>query len=541
MLNGALYPDGFRADLTRCWQISCRGEPGLALLRALGVREAASAAGDITSVAFASQQMAWFCFQLGDVEQGLASINVARQIWVLQDDAAGQAWTGAMHAWLLLEAGLTDEACEDAIAAFALAEKAGDPATFCFATNVMGVVFWSCKQIERALDLCQQAVDMARSLDEPHMLGWWLINLGGVHSEFGFRADRAGDPVARHDAFNTALAINREAIDLADAHGDTWCLRLGLCNAAEYLAADDRAEAIDYINRCEHLPGPAGQRSTAHLLYTKAQVLIRLGRFNEALPACQQAMAMAEENRNQEPVTYAMRYMSEIYEGLGQFELALTWFKRFHDAHDKQAAETIQRQARIAEIRYQTNKFRTLADTEQRRAEHLARANLLDPLTGIANRRSFDEALIKLEAERRPFAIAMIDLDHFKSVNDRFSHLVGDEVLKRVGATLAEVCGVDALAVRMGGEEFALLIEGDDLDDARQLCLSLRRRFAAVPWEEIHKGLRVTASIGVTTSREAVGTRAVLALADARLYQAKLAGRDRVVSWTPTEATTVAV
>jgi len=62
-----------------------------------------------------------------------------------------------------------------------------------------------------------------------------------------------------------------------------------------------------------------------------------------------------------------------------------------------------------------------------------------------------------------------------------------------------------------------------------------------VPWDELHVGLRVTASIGVATSLEAAGTRAVLALADARLYQAKLTGRDRVVSWTPSAATTVAV
>jgi diguanylate cyclase (GGDEF)-like protein len=405
----------------------------------------------------------------------------------------------------------------------------------------MGVIFWSCKQLERALDLCRQAVTLARPLGDPIALGWWLINLAGVHADIGYRAEKTGQETEHREALETALVINQEAIDLAAAQGDIWCLRLGLCNAAEYLTAAAKPGALEHLERCERLPGFSGQRSTAHFLYTKAQVLTRLGRFDDALPACREALSLAEEGRSLESATHALRYLSEIYEGLGQFEQALAWFKRFHDSSALLAAETIQRQARIAEIRYQTNKFRALADTEQRRAEQLTRTTLLDPLTGIANRRRFDETLLRLEAERTPFAIAMVDLDHFKSVNDRFSHLTGDEVLKRVGATLVDACRFDDLAVRMGGEEFAVVIDGADLDEARQFCLSLRRRLALVPWGELHDGLRVTASIGVATSLEAAGTRAVLALADARLYQAKQTGRDRVVSWTPTAATTVAV
>src|SRR5260370_30889179 len=100
MWNSALYPDGFRSELERCWQLDCGGEPGIARRHAEVVCDAAAAAGDAEGLAFASQQLAWFCFQLGDIEQGLSHVLLARQIWRQRDSARGQAWAGAMHAWL---------------------------------------------------------------------------------------------------------------------------------------------------------------------------------------------------------------------------------------------------------------------------------------------------------------------------------------------------------------------------------------------------------------------------------------------------------
>ena len=542
MLDGAFYPEGFRAELNRCWRIGCGGDPDIALLHALGVREAAAEAGDAVSMTFASQQMAWFCFQLGEVEQGLGHAQTALRLSRQRCNAAGEAWASAMHAWLLLEAGLIDEAADDALAALALAEAAGEPHTLAFAVNVTGVVFWYCKQLDRALEFCSRAVAIARGLDQPCVLAWWLINLAGVHSELANRARRNKDHAARREATAAAVSVNQEAIDIAAAVGDFWCLRLGLCNGAEYLIDDDAPAALALIGRSEHLPGRAGPRSLVHYYYTKAQMLIRLGRFAEALPVCTEALARAEAVRSTDSIAYAHRYLSEAHEGLGNFREALACFKRFHDANAVLAAETTQMHARVAEIRYETSKFRALADAEQKRADQLVRTTLLDPLTGIANRRRFDECLSRLEAQGTPYAIAMIDLDHFKGVNDRFSHLVGDDVLRCVGAILTELCRPQDLAVRMGGEEFALLIDGGDLADARRQCQAVRQRLADVIWTELHEGLqRVTASIGVATSDEAAGPKALLALADARLYHAKLSGRDRVVTWIPTEATTLAM
>lgn len=170
---------------------------------------------------------------------------------------------------------------------------------------------------------------------------------------------------------------------------------------------------------------------------------------------------------------------------------------------------------------------------------HLARAELdaiahRDPLTGLLNRRGFDEAagaLIGQAAARREVVSALLcDIDHFKRINDRYSHLVGDEVLRRVGALMREVVRDGDVAARYGGEEFALLLDRVDGRQAVEVCERLRQVIAAQPWEQIVGGLAVTISLGVVMRRAGDSGEALLGRADGCLYAAKAAGRDRVVA-----------
>ena len=123
-------------------------------------------------------------------------------------------------------------------------------------------------------------------------------------------------------------------------------------------------------------------------------------------------------------------------------------------------------------------------------------------------------------------------MDHFKDINDRFSHPVGDEVLRRLGAVLKRCCRKYDLAARYGGEEFAVILTGVDRPAARTACERIRAAVEAEPWPLLHPQLRVTVSIGVVheDEQEASGaSQSLLATADARLYAAKRGGRNRVV------------
>lgn len=155
-----------------------------------------------------------------------------------------------------------------------------------------------------------------------------------------------------------------------------------------------------------------------------------------------------------------------------------------------------------------------------------------DALTGLANRRRFDEIFVEEQRRARryahPLALAMRDLDRFKEVNNRLSHAVGDETLREVARLLREnVREVDVVA-RFGGEEFVMLFPETTLERAEAACEKVREAVAGYPWERIHPELRITVSIGVVDMTRFDTLEAGLAAADTRLYRAKDAGRNRV-------------
>lgn len=168
---------------------------------------------------------------------------------------------------------------------------------------------------------------------------------------------------------------------------------------------------------------------------------------------------------------------------------------------------------------------------EATRAE-LERLTREDVLTGLANRREFD-ARLELESQRAvrqesPLSLAMIDLDHFKRINDTFGHATGDDVLRRIGAILRENCRTVDLAARYGGEEFAIALPDSSLLAAQHLCERIRLAVAGQDWASLQPGLAVSISIGVAMRHESETAQALVEAADHCLYQAKHAGRNRV-------------
>jgi diguanylate cyclase (GGDEF)-like protein len=165
----------------------------------------------------------------------------------------------------------------------------------------------------------------------------------------------------------------------------------------------------------------------------------------------------------------------------------------------------------------------------------LQRLSRHDGLTGLLNRRALEEALAaQLQRSRRnaePFCLLMLDVDHFKRINDRFGHAVGDQALKHLsGLLLDHVREVDRVG-RFGGEEFVVLLPGLTLAAALPLAERLRQAIAAEPLAQADAAIELSASIGIAEwggAREEPSR--LLVRADAALYQAKQHGRDRVAS-----------
>ncbi len=160
-------------------------------------------------------------------------------------------------------------------------------------------------------------------------------------------------------------------------------------------------------------------------------------------------------------------------------------------------------------------------------------AALVDPLSGVANRRAFLNGSGRLFAQqavdREPLAMLLFDLDRFKDVNDRFGHAVGDRVLQTFAATATRTLGADVLFGRIGGEEFASLLPVGDLGEAFAIADRVRRNFAHAAANFGEPDLVPTVSVGVALGLNSkTEVEDLLIIADEALYRAKANGRNRV-------------
>lgn len=179
--------------------------------------------------------------------------------------------------------------------------------------------------------------------------------------------------------------------------------------------------------------------------------------------------------------------------------------------------------------------FRFLSDTdvEAKYYETVYTMMTRDGLTGAFNKRYLSEFLdrevMRSRKFNRPLSLLLFDVDHFKSVNDTFGHLAGDEVLRELVLRLQRLIGQEEVLGRFGGEEFAIVSELK-LDAAMLLAEACRHAVAIEPFSTSAGPLEVTISVGVAcpSNTEAWDRDGLIALADSRLYQAKQGGRNRV-------------
>jgi diguanylate cyclase len=178
----------------------------------------------------------------------------------------------------------------------------------------------------------------------------------------------------------------------------------------------------------------------------------------------------------------------------------------------------------------------------QRNLETIRTESLTDPLTGLGNRKHFDravgEAVRSAAATGHPLSLLMIDIDHFKSFNDNYGHLTGDQVLRLVGMSLKQSIKGQDITARYGGEEFAVVLPNTPLRQAIIVADNIRRMVMSKELKKKSTGEilgRVTLSAGVSTIRSGEDSDALIERADACLYAAKRNGRNRVIGETDPE------
>lgn len=380
--------------------------------------------------------------------------------------------------------------------------------------------------IERKRDSGElQAVGISQN-----SLGVLFLNQGNTELEGSTAARQAYELAGQH--FDAALVSARAC---ADAHLEALVLG-NIGTVAGSLG--DLPRALELFAAQLAAVSAMGDRQHQALALTNiGEAHRRGGDHAAALQSLNAALDIAQSLDSAPRSRHVRAELSRTFEAMGDAVQALHHFKIFH-ALDRQirSAEADRRAALVTarfavnEVRNQAESYRIERDRLQGDNQTLTLQAFTDPLTGLGNRRSFDRAIARaLRRSGVDAALVVLDVDHFKQINDRFTHAVGDRVLQRLGALLPLAMRPSDSAFRIGGEEFCALLPGAGAAVAAQVCERLRAAVEGEAWGEIEPGLVVTASLGAAVGQADGTAEQLFKRADAALYAAKAAGRNRAV------------
>ena len=269
----------------------------------------------------------------------------------------------------------------------------------------------------------------------------------------------------------------------------------------------------------------------------KFRIMEKIDQFFKTLNARTEKEVQEAENRQERYMAIA-QFLSLVILGMGTIGFGLFkkdiirplsnlsgWIKRMkHGEYDFDAGEY-----KKDEIGILAKTFSDMATQVSHYIFNLEHVSKTDPLTQINNRVSLDKSLhnemYKFERYGTPCSIIMIDVDHFKKINDQYGHLVGDKVLIGISRSLANMTRVSDIVGRWGGEEFMIICPNTDLNGGRSLAELLRKHIAG---QEFDENIHATVSLGVSVFEKGLSAERAVKNADELLYKAKSRGRNRV-------------
>ncbi len=500
----------------------------------------AAPSGTPAQLARARALLALHRLRLGDHEQAIAQGLVALAQHIELGDLSAQSRVHSTLALAYSFSKLDQQGLHHLVGALETARACSDLQAECWALSRAGVVYEAVGDIPRGMDFCRQSLSLARSLHDEEALFAALNNLASAGEVLADSMAAAGENPSA--VLHQALADGREAVAMACHTQGQYQESIARSNVATLLLKMKRlAEAREAM---EHALAQVTERGYAALglqiRFDQVQLLQAEGRLEESVALAQSLLPLFDDKTNAALALRVRSFLYERHKALGQFELALLHHECLSALKLQQAEQTAGLQSRILINRLELDEARHRAERSQhdavmqrRRAEDLDREAHTDALTGLLNRRFIDRQLphlMRRASERGlPLVAVVIDLDHFKAVNDSHGHAVGDRVLAEMATLLRQATRGSDLAARMGGEEFLIVLVDAPLQQAVEVCERVRAAVQNHVWHAISPNLQCTASLGLSTLLAAETLPQWLARADAALYTAKREGRNRVV------------
>ena len=396
-------------------------------------------------------------------------------------------------------------------------------------------------QFDQALEYAQRSLLLIEDVEDTLDTCDAQAFIGEIQTLIGRRALETGTNLQASTAFESARTSLSDALEAANTQNNPEYQAVALTGLVGVLTDLERYDTAsrlgqDALKIATKLHNPA----------IRARTLMAIGRLrlksekpNQALESFKQALEVFETLGQRDEVAQAHRELVHVHKNLEQFEAALHHFEQFYELNAQVRSQDAERRAQALTVKVDLERAHFEAELHRVRAselsvlnERLERQTREDGLTGLSNRRHLEEFMREaFKLARRDasvLSVVLFDIDHFKAVNDRFSHATGDRVLQAVAELMREHINPDELAGRFGGEEFVLVLHANPRETYER-AEKLRQAVQTHGWASIEVGLEVTLSLGWSAQTNLENHERMLSNADAMMYAAKRAGRNRVM------------
>lgn len=431
------------------------------------------------------------------------------------------------------ELGSALEYCEKAMQ---LARECGEVRKFPKVLLTFGLIFAKTGQFERCIAINREAAESATILGDKRFLALALNNLADTLISW-YLALREESGLFRVELLDEAVRHAQASIQVVQ---QTGIIRSELM-VAETLAhaleqKGNYGAALTYLEETlQRLQGHGFVKEMLDIHMRKGALLFRLGRVQDGIDELLSTRLAALKLGNYPHLADLLKDLCEAQEAQGDFKAALASMREYHSVILKQRDYRAQISAQIYAAKMDLERAQKEVESHKNRVSQLEDFNRSltmqaheDTLTGLPNRRALEESmLLRLQAPQVDFAFIMCDIDFFKKVNDEYSHLIGDDVLRLIGTLIKDCLRSNDMAARIGGEEFALVLDHCNHLKLLEACNRIRRIVESFSWDNVAQGLHITMSFGVTLCTSGDTLKSLMERADSALYSAKRNGRNR--------------
>jgi diguanylate cyclase (GGDEF)-like protein len=490
------------------------------------------AAGDLEHAAFAAHGALSMARALGNNDRVAGSLRLLAETYC--------------------DLGMFGEAFVFAGDAVASARSAGNEIIESEALISLSRYYRELGEFDETRRLLDRSLHLARSHNAVGQICGALIHLADTLGALADIARRDGDSVLAEQHLTAMVPMLDEGLELAMHSGLRANEAYLVSNLADIsIVRGDHIQARDVIDRYVAIARQYGfRRLVAYGALDDARLLTARGCHGEVIERLNDREHQLMIAGSPDLALLTQEAIYRAYYALGDFAAAFTQLEaharaereRFKDLSQRQAhvllarmdVEQAQAEAEHARLDAQVQSMRAAALEQER--DVLARQAFEDSLTGLANRRAADDALTVALATSLSdvgssghILVAVVDLDHFKAVNDTFGHAMGDRVLVETGHLLQRLTRPRDRVFRYGGEEFLIVLDSADPLRALEACERIRLGIEQFDWANTLGCTQITASFGVAARSDGDTRDTLMARADDALYRAKVAGRNQVV------------